>query len=123
MWTFYVLMDRPSSPANRAEWRAHVKYDRASWDSPSTFPFQLELATRVCGLHVAMNTWQSVWEQTQPSLQSARETLANLAPIHSRILRVGQLDAELLDEELVHVLQEPIGKALAQIRVGLSIAS
>ena len=70
-----------------------------------------------------MNTWQSVWEQTQPSLQSARETLVNLAPIHSRILRVGQLDAELLDEELVHVLQEPIGKALAQIRVGLSIAS
>lgn len=69
-----------------------------------------------------MDTWQSVWEQTQPSLQSARDTLTGLTPIHSRILRVGQLDAELLDEELVHVLQEPIGKALGQLRVGLSIA-
>ncbi|KAK7061936.1 Pex12 amino terminal region-domain-containing protein [Favolaschia claudopus] len=30
----------------------------------------------------------------------------------TRTIRVGQLDAELLDQELVHLLQEPISKAL-----------
>lgn len=33
-------------------------------------------------------------------------------------MRVGKLDAELLDQELVQVLQEPLMKALNLISVG-----
>lgn len=32
-------------------------------------------------------------------------------------MRVGQLDAELLDQELVSVLKEPINKAFGQLGV------
>ena len=39
------------------------------------------------------------------------------SPVASRILRVGQLDAELLDVELVNLHRDPLGKALGSINV------
>ncbi|KAI0320678.1 Pex12 amino terminal region-domain-containing protein [Amylostereum chailletii] len=63
--------------------------------------------------------WHYVWEQAQPRIQSARDAYASLAPPQARIIRVGQLDAELLDQELVHLLQNPFAKALGLIRSSL----
>lgn len=53
----------------------------------------------------------------QPSLTSLRSTIASWPQPTARILRVGQLDAELLDQELVTMLKEPMNKALGQLGV------
>lgn len=64
-----------------------------------------------------LTPWQQAWDQAQPRLLSLRDSLPSSAVPASRILRVGQLDAELLDQELVHILLEPVNKALALIHV------
>lgn len=69
-----------------------------------------------------MSALQQAWDDAQPRLRTIRESVKSLAPPHARILRVGQLDAELLDQELVHLLQDPLIKALALIHVGTDIA-
>ena len=64
--------------------------------------------------------WQRAWDDAQPQLQQARETVRNLrlnSDFRPRVLRVGQLDAELLDEELVQLLQTPLNKALGLLNV------
>lgn len=70
-----------------------------------------------------MSALQKAWDDAQPRLQAVRESVQSLTPPHARILRVGQLDAELLDQELVHLLQEPLTKALASIHVGTDITN
>ncbi|KAJ6628748.1 Pex12 amino terminal region-domain-containing protein [Mycena sp. CBHHK59/15] len=53
----------------------------------------------------------SAWANAQTRLTELRMLSWNDGP-SPRTIRVGQLDAELLDQELVHLLQEPISKAL-----------
>jgi peroxin-2 len=67
------------------------------------------------------NVWQQAWDAAQPRLHSIRDAIASqeCPQPNSRIIRVGQLDAELLDAELVHILTEPVSKALAIINVRL----
>ncbi|KAI0347523.1 hypothetical protein BDW22DRAFT_1387859 [Trametopsis cervina] len=60
-------------------------------------------------------TWQRLWNEAQPRLGYIRESLSSRAPPPPRITRVGKLDAELLDQELVNVLQEPVSKALSLV--------
>lgn len=62
-------------------------------------------------------SWQQLWDLAQPRLQSIQTTLSSDSGPQPSIFRVGQLDAELLDQELVHLLQEPLNKALALINV------
>lgn len=65
-------------------------------------------------------SWQQLWEAAQPRLQSIQSSLsANTLP-PAGIFRVGQLDAELLDQELVQLLQEPLSKALGLINVSIT---
>jgi peroxin-2 len=70
-------------------------------------------------------SWQEVWQQAyssaQPALSSMRDTLGSTTSPYSRIMRVGQLDAELLDQELVHLLCEPLQKALNLVNVCLRL--
>ncbi|KAJ7178999.1 Pex12 amino terminal region-domain-containing protein [Mycena filopes] len=54
---------------------------------------------------------ESAWEGAQTRLAQIRALPFTEAP-SLRTIRVGQLDAELLDQELVHLLQEPLSKAL-----------
>ncbi|KAJ7044485.1 Pex12 amino terminal region-domain-containing protein [Mycena alexandri] len=54
---------------------------------------------------------ESAWESAQTRLAEIR-ALSWIDGPSLRTIRVGQLDAELLDQELVHLLQEPISKAL-----------
>ncbi|KAI0693599.1 peroxisomal biogenesis factor 2 [Cytidiella melzeri] len=56
-------------------------------------------------------TWQRLWDESQPRLVSIRQSLNEQLPPAPRITRIGKLDAELLDQELVAVLQEPVSKA------------
>jgi peroxin-2 len=65
------------------------------------------------------SVWQQAWDVAQPRLHSIQNVLASPAfPIpNPRIIRVGQLDAELLDAELVRILTEPVSKALATVNV------
>ena len=63
-------------------------------------------------------SWQQLWDDAQSTLSNAERSLANTtSPVASGILRVGQLDAELLDVELVNLLREPLSKALGLVNV------
>lgn len=50
-------------------------------------------------------------------MEEIRQSIVSNVPPMARITRVGKLDAELLDQELVQVLQEPLHKALNLINV------
>lgn len=62
-------------------------------------------------------SWQQLWEEAQPRLQSIQSSLSSSPSPRASIFRVGQLDAELLDQELVQLLQEPLTKALGLVNV------
>ncbi len=63
-------------------------------------------------------SWQQLWDDAQSTLSNAERSLASTtSPVASRILRVGQLDAELLDIELVNLLRDPLSKALGLVNV------
>jgi peroxin-2 len=62
-------------------------------------------------------SWQEAWDKAQPRLAFIRDTLNSNSSPDPRVIRVGQLDSELLDQELVHLLQEPLNKALALFNV------
>lgn len=63
-------------------------------------------------------SWQQLWDEAQSTLSNAERSLASTtSPVASRILRVGQLDAELLDVELVNLLRDPLSKALGLVNV------
>lgn len=64
-------------------------------------------------------SWEEIWERSQPSLEAIRNSVSSLAFPSPRVLRVSQLDAESLDTELVQLLQEPITKALSVVNSAL----
>lgn len=61
--------------------------------------------------------WEAAWTEIQPTLTSLRSKIASWPRPTARITRVGQLDAELLDQELVMMLTGPVNKALGQLGV------
>ncbi|KAF9226597.1 hypothetical protein BS17DRAFT_775870 [Gyrodon lividus] len=65
------------------------------------------------------SVWQQAWDSAQPTLSSIRDSLGSTTSPNSRIVRVGQLDSELLDQELVHLLCEPLQKALSLVNTAL----
>jgi peroxin-2 len=60
---------------------------------------------------------EAVWNGAQPKLTEIRALLSKGKREDPRIIRVGQLDSELLDQELAQLLKEPINKALSLISV------
>ncbi|KAH8106156.1 peroxisomal biogenesis factor 2 [Cristinia sonorae] len=67
----------------------------------------------------SQTSWQQLWEEAQPRLQSLQSSLLG-QPSSPSTFRVSQLDAELLDSELVQLLQEPLTKSLALINKAFS---
>lgn len=61
--------------------------------------------------------WQLVWDEAQPKLIKWADVTGK--EVCNNIPRVGQLDAELLDEELTQTLQEPLAKAFNLINVSI----
>lgn len=64
-------------------------------------------------------SWQNVWNNAQPRISQIRSSLNPRDSPDPRIIRVGQLDSELLDQELVQILQEPLTKAFSLVNVRL----
>ncbi|KAF8238819.1 peroxisomal biogenesis factor 2 [Tricholoma matsutake] len=65
------------------------------------------------------SVWEEAWNRAQPRLSSIRNALNPHDSPDLRIIRVGQLDSELLDQELVQLLQEPLNSALSLINASL----
>jgi peroxin-2 len=63
------------------------------------------------------SVWEEAWNRAQPRLSSIRNRLNPHDSPDPRIMRVGQLDSELLDQELVQLLKEPLNSALSLINV------
>jgi peroxin-2 len=63
------------------------------------------------------SNWQRAWDAAQPRLDAFRDAVSQTASPSTRVLRVGQLDADLLDQELVNILKEPVEKALSLLNV------
>ncbi|KAH9947238.1 peroxisomal biogenesis factor 2 [Amylocystis lapponica] len=61
------------------------------------------------------SSWQRAWDDAQPRLAHITESLKSTSSPSERIIRVGQLDAELLDQELAQLLKEPLVKALNSV--------
>lgn len=66
--------------------------------------------------------WQQAWDEAEPRLQEWAGLWRNTT-VDNRVLRVGQLDAELLDEDLVQTLNEPLSKALNLLNVRVILCS
>jgi peroxin-2 len=64
-----------------------------------------------------MSNWEQAWVSAQPRLTRLRDSLNPYNSPHRPVKRVGQLDAELLDLELLHLLQDPLTNALTSINV------
>ncbi|KAJ2481729.1 peroxisome assembly protein (Peroxin-2) [Coemansia sp. RSA 2131] len=60
------------------------------------------------------NAWSSTLSRIEPRLTHTPTTVV------SRNVRVGKLDAELLDGELTEMLREPVSNALSLVRPGLA---
>ena len=54
-------------------------------------------------------------------MEEIKQSIISSVPPVARITRVGKLDAELLDQELVQMLQEPLHKALSLINVSVDL--
>ena len=61
--------------------------------------------------------WQTAWHNARPDISRIHADIASAPPPHPRITRVGKVDAELLDAELVQLLKEPLTKALSLVDV------
>ncbi|KAF8489122.1 Pex12 amino terminal region-domain-containing protein [Gautieria morchelliformis] len=61
-------------------------------------------------------SWQQAWDLAQPRLQAIRQSLPTFPHATPRVLRVGQLDAELLDQELLQILTDPLAKAIGLVK-------
>jgi peroxin-2 len=62
---------------------------------------------------------RDAWDKAQPKLAAIRSSLDPRSFPKPQIARVGKLDAELLDQELVQLLREPLSKAVALVNVSL----
>ena len=62
-------------------------------------------------------SWERVWEEVKPKLGAIHNSQNSEEQVESRVIRVGQLDAELLDQQLVQLLQDPLSKALSLVNV------
>ena len=66
---------------------------------------------------------EEAWNRAQPKLESFKDVLRGLKPVTPRVMRVGQLDAEILDKDLAVLLQEPLTKALSLVNVRFCLFS
>ncbi|KAF5363644.1 hypothetical protein D9756_000498 [Leucocoprinus leucothites] len=62
---------------------------------------------------------EHVWQSAAPRIASIHASLSSTEVPEQRAMRVGQLDAELLDQELAGILQEPIIKALSLLNYSI----
>ena len=64
--------------------------------------------------------WEASAESARPAIDSLRKRLPYFPSPPLRIQRVGQLDANLLDQELLELLLAPLKESLTLIKVSLA---
>ncbi|CAO3649572.1 unnamed protein product [Cunninghamella blakesleeana] len=57
--------------------------------------------------------WSSNWDQIQPTLRKIRRSMASLRTSSLKVMRVSQLDSDILDLELFDILKEQLWSALS----------
>ncbi|KAF8663453.1 hypothetical protein AX16_001023 [Volvariella volvacea WC 439] len=62
---------------------------------------------------------EHAWQAAQSSLRTFSRLLHYPPSASQRVIRVGQLDSEILDSDLANLLSEPLGKALALVNSNL----
>lgn len=67
--------------------------------------------------HQATHSWQDAWNSAQDTIARIRADATSSSSPAPRVTRVGKVDAELLDAELVHLLKEPLTKAMNLVDV------
>jgi len=67
--------------------------------------------------------WSSAATSASPAISTIKHRLPHFQSPPLRIQRVNQLDAELLDSELINMLLSPLKSALANIKVGSVLTS
>ncbi len=63
--------------------------------------------------------WKKDWSNVQSSLSSLRRSLASFPSSPLRIMRVSQLDADLLDFELFDMLKEQLWLSFSLFKVNI----
>lgn len=61
--------------------------------------------------------WEPDWKRVQAPLSALRRQLASFPSPPLRIMKVSQLDADLLDEELLETMKEQLWSAFALFKV------
>lgn len=61
--------------------------------------------------------WNSNWKDIQPTLRKVRRSMASLRTSSLKVMRVSQLDSDILDIELVDILKEQLWSALSLFKV------
>jgi hypothetical protein len=61
--------------------------------------------------------WQSNWTQIQPALRKVRRSMASLRTSSLKVMRVSQLDSDILDIELFDILKEQLWSGLSLFKV------
>lgn len=67
----------------------------------------------------AMPDWKLDWKQIQPALDRARKSISSLKSSSLEVMRVSQLDSDILDKELIDILSEQLWSALSYFKVSL----
>ncbi|KAI8059373.1 Pex12 amino terminal region-domain-containing protein [Gilbertella persicaria] len=57
--------------------------------------------------------WNSTWKEIQPALRQVRRSMASLRTSSLKVMRVSQLDSDILDIELFDILKEQLWSALS----------
>lgn len=57
--------------------------------------------------------WNANWKDIQPTLRKVRRSMASLRTSSLKVMRVSQLDSDILDIELVDILKEQLWSAIS----------
>lgn len=63
--------------------------------------------------------WTANWKDIQPALKKARRSLASVRALPMKVMRVSQLDSEILDGELFQILKDQLWDALSLFKVNI----
>lgn len=61
--------------------------------------------------------WNTSWKEIQPALRKVRRSMASLRTSSLKVMRVSQLDSDILDIELGDILKEQLWSALSLFKV------
>ena len=108
------------SPQARAIERAGI-----DWRSVSLYSNQLNVFPTIHSMQAPLPSteyvppWRREWKDIQPTLLKMRRSMAALKSSPLRVMRVSQLDSDLLDVELFGMLKEQLWSAFSLFNVSI----